>query len=668
MSFDPNNKLGLGTTSLPVGLPGQVLTTDFVNESLNGISWKNATSPASSGILTQNTNTTAKYTEVFDTSLGIAIPPSGVDIPFNRQRRLDSIFQQSVDTTEIVVNDIGTYIGSYRIGIGYASDAQNTAPAMVKSVLLLDQADGLGYLPVSGTSSYATLDFGLGGEAKTNLTVQFVVVLTNLGSKFKIHASEYLTTTGVVTTKPQLSNFSLLKVIIQDPTGISSQQFFAYNQSSLTYSITSTYTTVILDSIGIGNPSSSFSNTNNFLQISQSQNYYISANLGFQVANCPDGTTITIEGRITRKFSAGTLDFIEVPGSKFCSTFQVTAALPVMYECISNGIYLPLVSGDALLYQVRIRGTPPLSGVVSFINSACNVTGVSVYSPVTSSIIRDFSGYTDLPKQLSMVGYTDVPITTEIVKHSSILHQPSSGIVQVGENGTYVVMGSITVQNTGTVPCLFYSNLMVDSGNGFTYTEGSQSLTCIYPGGSETIFQTLVMYLGYNFQIKMRCLPANPSGVSLVVTAELDNANLVLFKFEKTLALIIPTVNSFGNYYSRAIDADLLMTTVTNFMPRLTLTSTSVPFGQFRLFFSLSWSLTNVSVPFQMKIVMDGTTEIYFINQTAIVSNYFQNENGVYHLDLLAGVHTFVMYIATSGIENPCMTKNACMEIWKVID
>lgn len=668
MSFGPNTKLGLGSTSLPVGLPGQVLTTDFINESLTGISWKNATSPASSGILTQNTNTTAMYTEVFDTSIGTNIPSAGVDIPFNRQRRLDSVFQQSIDSTEIIVNDVGAYIGSYRVGVGYATDSQNTASAMIQSVLLLNQADGLGYLPVSGTISYSSLDPGLSGEAKTNLTIQFIIVLTNLGSKFKVRASEYLTTTGAVSTKPQLSNFSLLKVIIQDPTGISSQQFFAYSQSALIYPITSNYTTVILDTIGIGNTSASFSNTNNFLQISQSQNYYISANLGFQVANCPDGTTVTIECRLTRKFSAGSNDFIEVPGSKFCSTFRVTSSIPIMYECISNGIYLPLISGDALLYQVRIKGTPPLLGVVSFINNACNVTGVSVYSPPSASIIRDFSGYTDLPKQLSLTGYTDVPITTEIVKHSSVLHQPSSGIVQVGENGTYVVLGSITVQNTGTVPCLFYSNFMVDSGNGFTYVEGSQSLTCVFPGGSETVFQTLIMYLGYNFQIKMRCLPANPSGIYLPVISEIDNANLVLFKFEKTLALIIPTVNSFGNYYSRAIDSDVLMTTVTNFMPRLSLTTSSVPFGQFRLFFSLSWALTNVSVPFQMKIVMDGTTEIYFINQTAIVSNYFQNENGVYHLDLLSGIHTFVMYIATSGIENPCMTKNTCMEIWKVID
>jgi len=653
--------------ALPVGLPGQVLTTDFLNQSPGGVSWKNFTSPASSGILTQNVNTLAMYCEVYDTSYGTPIPVAGVDIPFNKQRRLDSVFVQSADLTTIQVNDVGAYLGSYRVGVGYVSDSVNTLAASIQTCLRMDQVDGNGFGIVPGTYSYCTLDPSVAGESKTNMTVQFVIVLTNSGSRFKVTSKEYNTTTGNVSTKPELSNFSLVKAIIQDPTGISSQEFFAYCMSSLSYPITTTYTNVIFDTIGIGSPAFTSPNSNNYVDITQSQNYYISTNLSFQAIGCPVGSVLTLQGHMMRKFSAGTNIFIEVPGSLFTCTIHISNTNTI-YESASNGIYMPLVSGDRLLYQVKVLNAPT-SGTVTFINNACNFTGLSVYSPTTGSLIRDFSGYSTNPKQLSLLQYTDVPLQTEIVKHPSILHQSGSPIVQVGPNGTYLVLGSITVRNTDIIPCVIYSNFMVDSGNGFTYTAGTQSLACIYPGGSETIFQTLVLYMGYNFQIKMQCLLTAPLGVSASsLTAEVSSSNLLLVKFEETLTLLVPTVNSFGNYYSKAIDSDVLTTTVTLFMPRLSLTSRILPFGQYRLFYTFSWTMTNVGVPFQVKIVMDGTSVIYTLNQTAIVSNYFQTELGVLDLGLLPGIHTFVLSIATGDILHPCMTKNVSMEIWQVIE
>jgi len=126
----------------------------------------------------------------------------------------------------------------------------------------------------------------------------------------------------------------------------------------------------------------------------------------------------------------------------------------------------------------------------------------------------------------------------------------------------------------------------------------------------------------------------------------------------------------FGTEYQFEEDATLSTTTSTTFQNKLTLTTPSIPAGDYRVSVYYNWGLSGGSpnADFRCQVELDGST-IIFSHQAEPKDTGTDQLNGFSGFDnvtLIAGSHIFNLEYATTSVMRLARIQNARLEIFRV--
>lgn len=132
-------------------------------------------------------------------------------------------------------------------------------------------------------------------------------------------------------------------------------------------------------------------------------------------------------------------------------------------------------------------------------------------------------------------GWTDVPLDTERIEDSAFTHTGSSAEVTINESGTYLIIGRVTIEQTGgNNRSDAEIRLMLDAGTGFSEVDGSKST--IYSrnnsNGTGTAVSSVVLTLNTGDIVKVQAQRLSGSG-NLELRADGSSLVIVSPKGEK---------------------------------------------------------------------------------------------------------------------------------------
>jgi len=126
------------------------------------------------------------------------------------------------------------------------------------------------------------------------------------------------------------------------------------------------------------------------------------------------------------------------------------------------------------------------------------------------------------------------------------------------------------------------------------------------------------------------------------------------------------TISASGEDQS-AVDSDLSTTTSTTFQTKLTLTTPTIPAGDYRIGWSFQWGGSDATKSFVFRVYLDDTTEIDLLRMQPTNGGSSQRSpaGGFHYITLTNAVHNFkIQYrAATSGTAR---IDEAKLELWRI--
>jgi len=130
----------------------------------------------------------------------------------------------------------------------------------------------------------------------------------------------------------------------------------------------------------------------------------------------------------------------------------------------------------------------------------------------------------------------------------------------------------------------------------------------------------------------------------------------------------------FGSYYNYGESDTVTTTTSDVFLEKTSITTGSLPAGNYRIGWSYQWNHDNAGNDFEARVRLDGTTDIMLHKQepkdsagafsTTGTSQQYQN-SGFKHISL-SGVHNIVLDFRTDSNGDESSMWNARIELWRV--
>ena len=118
--------------------------------------------------------------------------------------------------------------------------------------------------------------------------------------------------------------------------------------------------------------------------------------------------------------------------------------------------------------------------------------------------------------------------------------------------------------------------------------------------------------------------------------------------------------------YKYASDNVEVLTTSTEPLTRLSLTTDSVPAGSYRIGVAYEWDMNLPSIAFETTIILDTNTVLETYTNIPFQTGTFRSTSEFFKTDLTAGVHVLALNMRVMDDSRSLSTRNVRMEIFKI--
>jgi hypothetical protein len=124
----------------------------------------------------------------------------------------------------------------------------------------------------------------------------------------------------------------------------------------------------------------------------------------------------------------------------------------------------------------------------------------------------------------------------------------------------------------------------------------------------------------------------------------------------------------FGSEFIYEIDNTESSTNATTYQNKLTITTTAIPEGNYRLGLHFEWKISKNNASFYYRIRQDDTTTLDEIGRPTFNDvNIYNPLNNFYYLETVAsGTHHFDIEYRTASSSATAYIRNARLEFWRV--
>lgn len=623
-----------GTTDsrLAVGTTNQIL---YADPSLpNGIGWKNLSSETP--IINPNIS---KYFEAYNSS-NVTLTDSYTNIILDTIRTTDVDYFSFGNNSELTILSSGIYVI-----IGKLTIENTTGNDETYASLVIQKGVSNSYSNLPGTLAYA-FSYTLNQSQICSCTSSCIVSLsTNDQIRLQMKRENLEET---LRTYPNSCNLIVSRVFI-DEADDNTTYLNTYKTSNQT--LTGSFTDILLQTNRIIS-GASYSHTSGSAEIifNESGIYFVNMNIGF---NKTSGTDYTqTETELSLSDTSG-LNYTRVPGTLNYSYLRRSGAYhsSVAY-CILN------ITNDQ---RIKIRSRISTGSNVACLNNACQINVTKYQSTSNGQTNVKFIDVYNSTSQTINSSYTDLTFNIQRLINEIYTHTTGTAPITVGETGKYMIYIKACTDNTNNNVNNNTSTqmrILLNTGSGYSAISGNLSSTInVYniAGKSTTsLISTLSLSAGSSLKIQMIKLYA-----SSTIQTIADSCSFSIIKVEPETQ-IVESILKFGTQYTYIESSGLTMTTSTNYIQKVRLTTGLVPEGFYRVgcFFIVYPENSNNDIGVQL--LLDNSTTIEETietkstssRQASYIFNQIQLTSGIHNIDLnVKGTTGGLIYIKNTRIE-----------------
>jgi hypothetical protein len=624
------------TTRLPVGLHDQVLSVG--TNTGQALQWN--TQNKRENILLEPSDNYIKHLLLENENVnGPLITTNFTFVDFTIVKRKDSAFTL-LSPSVVQFSETGNYHINIRLAVFL--DDTFTDIANIEAVL---QDDSAGFADIDGTQMYAMIAGGVPGSNIVTLSTQVVVAVT-AGRQFRVGIREINTSDGTIRVLPNSCTFIAQKVYINTDTSDTSEFVFVHGPvGSQTVTVS---TAVNIDTV-VTKTNGSDSLVANEIVFNGTGLRHVWGKITLSSTNLAANENVRMKLALTKNSTEITSSVSEVSmvvdsGGIITSNSGYTQALVSFNSTDTLGMEVTILSQSAAGTIILDTTSCSMGSIMYSFN---NTPSPSIWEKIDTRVL--------LLKNIPNNNYYDIPFDTNNIINSNFTYNTTfPGLIQCTSHGTYSLFFKCAVLNNSAETLNTGLRILVYSGSGFQ--ELNRTYASIRPGLSHGLVLNQLIHLSANSILKIQVLGSTDN---LQIVA--DSASIMLYRIENTISTSFGQ-NIFGSYYQFESDPALSQTTSTTLIPFLTMTTSYIHAGDYRISWEFDWNMSNGGQKIFSELHLDAV-KIDEFSDIPLDTSTFKRINNFTTYTFTSGIHVLEILLSVESSNRTLSIKNLRLEL-----